>query len=117
MVAHKDFALTHIRGSAAFRSSLDKSALFLLQHCVLFPPGEMESSRLAPRSASEAIISQKTLDRCLMRLRDGGDVSIVRGKIRISALQHQWLLDTWIPACCGRFAARSAREKKGGTQT
>ena len=51
------------------------------------------------RIASEVIISQKTLDRCLMRLRDDGYLSIVRGKVRISASQHQRLLDTWGPTC------------------
>lgn len=100
-VSRKNFALSHSRGNAAFRSSLDKTALFLLQHCVLAPPGERESVVLKTRSriASEIIISQKTLDRCLMRLRDEGYLSIVRGKVRISASQHQRLLDTWGPTC------------------
>ena len=35
----------------------------------------------------------------LMRLRDDGYLSIVRGKVRISASQHQRLLDTWGPTC------------------
>ncbi|MCI5927101.1 MAG: Crp/Fnr family transcriptional regulator [Pseudoflavonifractor capillosus] len=101
MVTQKNFALSHTRGNAAFRSSLDKTALFLLQHCVLSPPGDGESVVLKTRSriASEVIISQKTLDRCLMRLRDDGYLSIVRGKVRISASQHQRLLDTWGPTC------------------
>ncbi len=58
MVTQKNFALSHTPGNAAFRSSLDKTALFLLQHCVLSPPGDGESVVLKTRSriASEVIV-------------------------------------------------------------
>lgn len=102
MVGQKNFLLSHSRGNAAFRSSLDKTALFLLQQCAFHPPMQgIDFVLLKTRSriASEIIISQKTLDRCLIKLRDSGYLSIVHGKIHISASQHQRLLETWGPSC------------------
>lgn len=62
MVGQKNFLLSHSRGNAAFRSSLDKTALFLLQQCAFHPPApNVDFILLKTRSriASEIIISQK----------------------------------------------------------
>jgi CRP-like cAMP-binding protein len=102
MVGQKNFLLSHSRGNAAFRSSLDKTALFLLQQCAFHPPMQgIDFVLLKTRSriASEIIISQKTLDRCLIKLRDSGYLTIRHGKIHISASQYQRLLESWGPSC------------------
>lgn len=98
MVAKKNFLISHGRGNAAFRSSQEKTALFLLQYCSLHPPGPGAPTVVAktrPAIASEVIVSQKTLDRSLVRLKEEGCISILRGKIHISVQQYGRLQEAY----------------------
>lgn len=94
MVAKKNFLISHGRGNAAFRSSQEKTALYLLQYCALRPPAPGAPtviSKTRPAIASEVIVSQKTLDRSLVRLKEEGCISIVRGKIHVTVQQYERL--------------------------
>lgn len=97
-VSKKNYTLVSNRGYSAFRSSLEKTALFLLYYGSLHPakPGkELVVQRTRAQMSSEVVVSQKTLDRCLLRLRDEGYISIERGKVHISPAQLEKLLATW----------------------
>ncbi len=97
-VAKKNYTLVSNRGYSAFRSSLEKTALFLLYYSSLHPvkPGkELVVQRTRAQMSSEVVVSQKTLDRCLIRLRDDGYIAIQRGKVHISPEQMERLFLTW----------------------
>ena len=88
--------LTH--GITGFCSNLDKTALYLLRFCKAQPPAE--GSPLVIRETRDqiscaALVSPRTLDRCLRQLKEEGFISLVHGKIQISAAQYQKLHDNW----------------------
>ena len=94
VVSRKSYVLSSSRGQAAFRSNLEKTVIYPLQYCeiarrVSGPPYIIQKTRA--EISSEALFSQKTLDRCLFRLRDAGMVSILKGKVRISEDQLKLL--------------------------
>lgn len=94
MVAKKNFLISHGRGNAAFRTSQEKAALFLLQYCALHPPRPGAPTavlKTRPAIASEVIVSQKTLDRSLNKLEEDGYIDIVKGKVHISVSQYELL--------------------------
>lgn len=98
IVAKKTAMLCQNHSCAAFCSSLERTALFLLQYCARWPcaaDGETVVHRTRPLIASEVGVSQKTLDRCLVRLREMDCLSIVRGKVHITAKQYAALLEEW----------------------
>ena len=100
ITAKKNYALSHMRGTSAFRSSTDKTALFLLQYCSARAPSPQQDTviqRTRALIASEIMVSQKTLDRCIIRLREQDYLSIIHGKIHISYNQYQRLLSDFLP--------------------
>ncbi|WP_294550502.1 Crp/Fnr family transcriptional regulator [uncultured Pseudoflavonifractor sp.] len=100
ITAKKNYALSHMRGTSACRSSIDKTALFLLQYCSARAPSPQQDTviqRTRALIASEVMVSQKTLDRCIIRLRELDYLSIVHGKIHISYDQYQRLLSNFLP--------------------
>lgn len=94
----KTYDSSFYRGKSAFRSSLDRAAIYLLRHCTQHPP-EPGRPTAVPKTrqaiASELIMSVKTVDRCLLRLQEMNCLSIVRGKVRISPAQYALLTKTW----------------------
>lgn len=91
MVAKKNFLISHGRGNAAFRSSQEKTALYLLQYCANHPPRQGAPTvvlKTRPAIASEVIVSQKTLDRSLGKLEEDGYITIVKGKAHVSVEQY-----------------------------
>lgn len=94
----KTYDNSFYRGKSAFRSSLDRAAIYLLRHCTQHPP-EANRPTVMPKTrqaiASELIMSVKTVDRCLLRLQEMGCLSIVRGKVRINPAQYELLVHTW----------------------
>lgn len=100
IMAKKNYALSHMRGTSAFRSNIDKTALFLLQYCSARAPSPQQDTviqRTRALIASEIMVSQKTLDRCIIRLREQDYLSIIHGKIHISYNQYQRLLSDFLP--------------------
>ena len=98
MLAHKNFDLSYGRGHAAFRSSQEKTMLYLLQYCAQCPPKEQFPTvvhKTRSAMAGEIILSQKTVDRCLNQLQEEGYISIVKGKVSINAEQYRALSDAW----------------------
>lgn len=89
---------SYYQGKSAFRSSLDKVAIYLLRYCAAFPPApnrEAVVTKTRQIMSSELIMSAKTVDRCLQQLQSHGCLSIVRGKVHISAGQHDLLCEHW----------------------
>lgn len=93
----KTFDSSYYQGKSAFRSSLDKVAIYLLRYCALQAPEEREVvvSKTRQTMSSELIMSAKTVDRCLQQLQDQGCLSIVRGKVHITAAQRVLLTQHW----------------------
>jgi len=94
----KTYDSSFYRGKSAFRSSLDRAAIYLLRYCAQHPP-ETSRPTMVPKTrqaiASELIMSVKTVDRCLLRLQEMGCLTIVRGKVRVSPSQYELLVQTW----------------------
>lgn len=98
MLARKNFDLSYGRGHAAFRSSLEKTMLYLLQYCAQYPPTELAPTvvhKTRSVMAGEIILSQKTVDRCLIQLQEEGYLTIVKGKVSISPEQYGALAAAW----------------------
>ena len=94
----KTYDSSYYRGKSAFRSSLDKVAIYLLRYCSLTPPTaarETVVTKTRQTMSSELIMSAKTVDRCLQQLQDGDYLSIVRGKVHITAAQYARLTENW----------------------
>lgn len=94
----KTYDSSYYRGKSAFRSSLDRAAIYLLRYCSLHLPAA-EKSFVLPKTrqaiSSELIMSVKTVDRCLLQLQDRDCLSIVHGKVHVNATQYQALLQEW----------------------
>ena len=89
---------SYYRGKSAFRSSLDKVAIYLLRYCSSTPPAagrDTVVTKTRQTMSSELIMSAKTVDRCLQQLQDQECLSILRGKVHISAAQYRRLHEHW----------------------
>lgn len=94
----KTYDSSYYRGKSAFRSSLDRAAIYLLRYCDgHFPvPGKNTVvSKTRQAISSELIMSVKTVDRCLLQLQEQGCLSIVHGKVHISVEQYKKLERTF----------------------
>lgn len=94
----KTYDSSYYRGKAAFRSSLDQAAIYLLRYCDGHFPSPDKATVVAKTRqviSSELIMSVKTVDRCLLQLQERGCLSIVRGKVHISTEQYALLNKTW----------------------
>lgn len=90
VLARKDYEVSTNRGRTAFRSNLERTAMYLLQYCRSAPPapgGGYILKMTRNEIASEVFFSLKTLDRCLRRLQAEGALSIVHGKVHITQAQ------------------------------
>ena len=89
---------SYYRGKSAFRSSLDKVAIYLLRFCTSAPPApgrDAVVTKTRQTMSSELIMSAKTVDRCLQQLQEQDCLSILRGKVHISAVQYARLEHIW----------------------
>lgn len=86
----KTYDSSYYRGKSAFRSSLDKVAIYLLRYCSLHPPVPGKAAvvtKTRQTMSSELIMSAKTVDRCLQQLQEQEYLNIVRGKVHIDQAQ------------------------------
>ncbi len=98
LCCRKSYDSSYYQGKSAFRSSLDRAALYLLRYCSRHsaPPGQdIVVSKTRQAISSELIMSVKTVDRCLLRLQERGCLDIVRGKVHIGSAQYEKLSDIW----------------------
>lgn len=98
LCCRKSYDSSYYQGKSAFRSSLDRAALYLLRYCSRHPAPAGQAivvSKTRQAISSELIMSVKTVDRCLLRLQERGCLDIVRGKVHISPEQHRSLDHTW----------------------
>lgn len=89
---------SYYRGRSAFRSSLDKVAIYLLRYCSSAPPSpgrDTVVTKTRQTMSSELIMSAKTVDRCLQQLQEQDCLAILRGKVHISAERYQRLEQIW----------------------
>ena len=94
----KTYDSSYYRGKSAFRSSLDKVAIYLLRWCSLHTPGQGRAAvvtKTRQTMSSELIMSAKTVDRCLQQLQEQECLSIVRGKVHIDEAQYARLVERW----------------------
>lgn len=98
LMAKKNFSRSHSRGISVLLPALDKTALFLLERYTREkepPGGELVLLHTRSFLASEIAIGQKTLDRCLFQLRDEGYLTIVKGKVHLTAAQIEKMRARW----------------------
>lgn len=94
----KTYDSSYYRGKSAFRSSLDKVAIYLLRYCSLHAPLQGKAAvvtKTRQTMSSELIMSAKTVDRCLQQLQEQDCLSIVRGKVHIDQVQLERLDERW----------------------
>ena len=98
LCCHKSYYSAYYQGKSAFRSSLDRAAIYLLRYCSRHMPAPGQGTVVAKTRqaiSSELIMSVKTVDRCLLRLQEKECLTIVRGKVHISAEQYENLSTNW----------------------
>ena len=98
LCCRKSYDSSYYQGKSAFRSSLDRAALYLLRYCGRHtpPPGQnVVVAKTRQTISSELIMSVKTVDRCLLRLQERDFLGIVHGKVQISPDQYERLNQTW----------------------
>lgn len=98
VIAQKTFLNSHNRGYALSCSSLEKTAIFLLQFCTLHPPTETHPTVLGltrREIACEIAVSTKTLERCVTHMKQEGQITVTAGKITVSRAQYQRLRKQW----------------------
>lgn len=98
LCCHKSYYSAYYQGKSAFRSSLDRAAIYLLRYCSRHMPAPGQDTVVAKTRqaiSSELIMSVKTVDRCLLRLQERGCLTIVRGKVHVSTEQYENLSANW----------------------
>lgn len=97
-LAKKNYAISFAHGHTDFCSNMEKTVFYLLHYCMMNPPAE-DSCVCIPKTremmASEAIVGQRTLERCLRRLKDENCISVLHGRIYISEEQYNRMYRVW----------------------
>ena len=97
-LAQKNYAISFAHGHTDFCSNMEKTVFYLLHYCMMNSPAEggcVCIQKTREMMASEAIVSQRTLERCLRRLKDENCISVLHGRIYISEEQYNKMYSVW----------------------